>query len=412
MYNQIEVRDALLSVVGWRQRMDAGLTQLLELTTSDSGSYYQEFHALLDLGTIESTTPIFSLMTFNGYSPIVTYAKDDLVGDGVDWYRSLVDANSGNPVNDVTKWVPTNPFTHWLRNKTTAGIYYAINQWILTKFDRKSVRNLLEGNVLLKTTGSIADVIEPTSKNVGMVIVPSRSTNLKTQVLQVAVQFLLTDTITLYLFKSGTVAPVQTEVVTYSVATQVQWVSVTDWYLEPEGSYYLVYDETTLAVGNKAINGLKEHSFNDVDYYPSGRYFDVASFYTTESIATLWDVNQNSITLDSNYGLNLKMSVKCDYTDFIIENKLLFAPLLGDAVALKILEELSVNAHAVVNREQKNAQIQAPVILYEKEGSDERPGGLRKQFQETLAMLSFDMVGLDPVCLPCKKNGVWHGVFK
>jgi hypothetical protein len=111
-------------------------------------------------------------------------------------------------------------------------------------------------------------------------------------------------------------------------------------------------------------------------------------------------------TNTTNYGLNCEITIGCDLTDFIIEQKQLFANVLQKQVAAIALRTLALNPDVRVNRNQSNASKMD--ILYELDGntSSNRPAGLGYELTQAYKALSLNTQGLDRICLTCNNHGV------
>jgi hypothetical protein len=134
--------------------------------------------------------------------------------------------------------------------------------------------------------------------------------------------------------------------------------------------------------------------------------FGVDFSRTSTVSASLWDVDNNQYTYDNNYGLNLDITVSCDITDFIIEQRDLFQDIIAKQVAVDMLKEFAYNANVRTNRHSINAS--RLDILYELDGdsSSMKKSGLNYQLDQAFKAASLSTQGLDRVCLPCKNNGV------
>ena len=60
-------------------------------------------------------------------------------------------------------------------------------------------------------------------------------------------------------------------------------------------------------------------------------------------------------TYNNNYGLNLELTISCDITDFIIEQRMLFQDVIAKQVAVDMLREFAYNANVRTNRHSINA---------------------------------------------------------
>jgi hypothetical protein len=108
-----------------------------------------------------------------------------------------------------------------------------------------------------------------------------------------------------------------------------------------------------------------------------------------------------------NFGLNIQFTMGCDITDLVIRQKGMFANALQKQLASDVLREMAMNPPVRVNRNQAN--ISRMELLYELDGSSDKPGGINYELETTLKALDFDTKGMDRVCLQCKNKGVRYG---
>ena len=100
------------------------------------------------------------------------------------------------------------------------------------------------------------------------------------------------------------------------------------------------------------------------------------------------------------------LTVGCDLTDFIIEQRNIFATALQRQVAAIALRTMAMNPEARVNRNQTN--VSRMEILYELDGNTNgvRPGGLGYELKQAYAALRISTQGIDRICLTCNNHGV------
>ena len=120
----------------------------------------------------------------------------------------------------------------------------------------------------------------------------------------------------------------------------------------------------------------------------------------------MWDIRDNQYIYDNNYGLNLEVTVACDITDFIVEQKSLFTDVLAKQVAVDMLREIAYNANVRTNRHSINAS--RLDILYEIDGdsSSMKKSGLSYQLDMAFKAIKLITTGIDRICMPCKNNGI------
>ena len=119
----------------------------------------------------------------------------------------------------------------------------------------------------------------------------------------------------------------------------------------------------------------------------------------------LWDIAYTMYTNTLNYGLNCEITVGCDLTDFVVEQRAIFQTVIQRQVAAIALRTLAMNPNVRVNRNQSNASKME--ILYELDGNVEgRPGGLGYDLKKAFEALRLDTQGIDRICLSCNNRGV------
>lgn len=377
MYNSSRIKSELIGLIGWKQNEDASGWQLTDLTTSESGSFYNTVHPMLTIDNLISLSKRY----------------DDL-------------SNVESEVNGF--------FTAWLKEKTEEGILEAVDIWLESKFGNRSVKNLLEDDTLFRSTGNIGDFDLNGGDFVGMEFKVTRGRGLMMKVREIGLQFEENQSITIYLFKSGTKTPIKTKVISYTGVGSIQWEDLSEWELKGEGGYWVGYDQS--AISGRSVNGVKDYGYGrgGVVEYPTGRFYEAKGFYFNSYGGELWDVSGNNYTVDTNYGLNFKLDVRCDFTDFIIDQKDIFKRLIWLHVGIKMLEEMVWNPNSNINRNTSNMTKQD--LMYAIEGDTQKTGtgrdiSLTGKREMALAAIAFDESGLNSVCLPCRKRGVKIGAI-
>ena len=101
----------------------------------------------------------------------------------------------------------------------------------------------------------------------------------------------------------------------------------------------------------------------------------------------------------------MELSIGCDLTDFIIQQRAMFATCLQKQMAADVLRTLAMNPEVRVNRNQANASRED--LLYEVDGNPQgRATGLGKELKDAYDALDLDTRGIDRICLTCKPTRV------
>lgn len=375
MYNPELIKSELIGLMGWQQNDDPNGWQLTDVNTSESGVYYNNVHPMLTIDNLISISK-----RYDDFEP------------------------SQGAVNGL--------FSAWLKSKTEEGILEAVDMWLESKFQKRSVKNLLEDDVLFDAASNLDDFDYNGGFFVGMEFTVSRGKGMRMKKRELGLQLEENQTVRIYLFKSGQREAVKFIDVDYNQGGGVQWFTLLDWELIGEGAYWVGYDQS--AITGRSVNGVKDYGFGKggIVQFPTGRHFEAKAIEVDGFTGELWDLSQMNYTVSTNYGLNFRLDVRCDYTSFIIDQKEIFRRLIFLNVGIKLLEEMVWNANSRVNRNESN--MTRADLMYAIEGDTQktrtgRDISLTGKREAALMAIAFDEAGLNRVCLPCRKKGVKIG---
>ena len=368
-------------MIGWRQHYDANQFQIdAGLTNSESGIYYQDLHPMVTLENVRAVSPNFN-----------TSAE----------------------------------FDTWLEEKTKASILKAIRTFWDTKMSEKTANSILENKTIFDGTGRISDLVENQSNLVGFEINVNRSKGVTTKINKVGLQFKGTGVVKLYIMHSSRPDPIKEITATRTRDGGMEWFDLTGAYLPYEsadidsgGSYYLVYDQTEVeANGMQAIKKNRDWSKSPCNscnsseinsYRVWSRYLEVHPFKVSKENGpvVLWDIQDNVYTYETNYGINLQLTIECDVTDIILQQKRSFQNIVGLQVAMDMMREFAYNPQFNIDRQSTNFSKQD--ILYEIDGDSQsyKKSGIKFEFDKALKSIMLDTTNMSRVCFPCGKKGV------
>lgn len=441
MVRAIDIQEKLLHLIGWEQNYDTSDLKISDaLTVSESGLYFQQIHPLLTLQNMSCIAPDFKNMTFEEYNAEKAYSKGNIVNYNELLYKALQNSVGKQPDIESEYWVETNPFSEWLESKTKASIQKAISRYCNEKIVQGTYKTLCENKTLFDGTGRLVDVVKNKKNLVGFEIVPIRAKGVTTKINKIGLQFTEPGEYTLYLMHSSMDAPAKIIKLNKIRKNSIEWFSLNDIYLpyqsddnDAGGSWYLCYFQSELPEGSQAIRKNKDWSKEPcgscsrkelLAWQAWSKYIEVHPFFVNEELVKavsfnddfnedfekqpvhLWDIDNNQYTYDNNYGLNLEITVACDITDFIIEQRTLFQDIIAKQVAVDMLREFAYNANVRTNRHSINAS--RLDILYEVDGdsSSMKKSGLSYQLDMAFKAINISTQGIDRVCLPCKNNGI------
>jgi len=443
-----EIQEGLLHLIGWRQSYDSKDGVISEaLTQSESGLYYQDMHPLLTLQNLQSIAPDFNNISYPVHSTEIAYAKGVVVTDNDKHYKSLRLVPENTEITNKDYWVETNPFSEWLETKTKASITKAINSYVNEKVAKGTYKTLCEKKTLFDGTGRIYDTIKNKNNLVGFEIIPIRAKGVTTKINRIGLQFDSIGQYTIYIMHSSLSTPYYVEKFIKTKANSMEWFTPKqELYLPYEsdeidagGSWYICYMQSQLQEGSQAIRKSRDWSKGPCNEcsrheYEAWRiwskYIEVHPFYVNGEFVTeshtvfsndfnndytklkirLWDIENNLYDYSTNYGLNLDITIACDITDFIIEQKAMFTDYISKSLAVDFLREFAYNPNVRTNRHSINAS--RPDILYEIDGdsSSMKKSGLSYQLELALKTIQVSTEGIDRVCLPCVNHGIKYRV--
>lgn len=425
-----DIQEKLLRLIGWEQNYDTSDLKISDaLTVSESGLYFQQIHPLLTLQNMSCIAPDFNNITFPEYNSEKEYSKGNVVDYQGTQYKALQKAQGKQPDIESEYWVETNLFSEWLESKTKASIQKAIARYCNEKTVEGTNKPLCESRTLFDGTGRLVDTVKNKKNLVGFEIIPVRAKGVTTKINKICLQFTKAGEYTLYLMHSSMDAPVKIIKLNKIRDNSAEWFTVDDLYLpyqsednDAGGSWYLCYFQSELPEGSQAIRKDKDWSKEPcgscsrrelLAWMAWSKYLEIHPFFVNEELINtedeslhLWDVENNQYTYDNNYGLNLEVTVSCDITDFIVEQRMMFQDVIAKQVAVDMLREFAYNSNVRTNRHSINAS--RLDILYEVDGdsSSMKKSGLSYQLDMAFKAIKLSTSGIDRVCLPCRNNGI------
>jgi len=312
MFTANKIADGLLGIVGFRQP-------------------YNPAYAVLDAENVLSTSGLFV-----NDNP---YAKIEFIKDNQD-YKDISDEDFNILLKDMQK----------------SSIISVCNQ-VFNEFD------FIDRNVIYKNASNKTNVETLPDGFVGYKVKVSNAKNTAVSINRVILDFDGTGEINLLLFNTGKKEVVETKTIEIVSDNQVEELN---WTLDNSGTtykgdYYIGYITNGISVSpfkREWNNANVMSSFKGlciekifVDGHASNELFDL----------TLID------GLSQDTGLNLDMSVYDDYTDFILNNKMLFAKAISLDFTIRCLQMYVSSIRS--NSNERKAQELYQKIMIEIEGT-------------------------------------------
>ena len=316
----------------------------------------------------------------------------------------------------------------FITQQTLSGIAQTVQTFLQIKGLLKESKSLLERRTFFDGAGRLTNYQQPQGKLVGFEINPVRSMGVTAKVERIGLQMTgATGVVRVYLFHSSQVDPIYVQDLEFTKENGgFQWFDMKDWYMpyiseknNSGGSWYLVYNQNDLPENMLAINVAKDWSrepcmtcnagsveaWRELTKYLMISPFKVDALETFAEYPEMWDIESNIYTNTANYGLNVEVSVACDLTQFIIDQRAMFATVLQRQLAYQLLRTMAMNPDVRTNRNQSNVSQQG--ILYELDGNPQgRATGLGYELKKAYEALDLDTRDIDRICLTCRPIGV------
>lgn len=419
MYIQTTVIDCLKNLVGFRQNDNPDYPTLVpSLLTTETGLYFQDAHPLLTIENIDQCARNFDHYSFPNYAAGSTYSTGQRVRFSGLVYESLVDSNTGNqPDTSPIQWTEVNLLSQFLISMVEAGVNDVAKFLFIDKKIREITKTIFENVLLFTGVGSLADKVIKRDRFVGFAIELKDHNNLQTIINRIGMQF---DTVNpafdLYVFHTSRTDPIAT------LQFNVTGPNNFSWHTPTTGSIpTLEYHSRDYDVGGLFIIGYyeedlvgqaidKEYNFNrepcgscnrlNLDYYRKwSEFMNITPIEVSSgNIGTkgqLFDINNLGYTYHENFGLNLDLTVRCDISDFICQERTVFTDAVYYSVAKNLIRMIAFNVRE--NDVSKQVKQEALVEL-------EREFGISTSVKRAMKALSFDFSDLNTACLPCNQQ--------
>lgn len=439
MYRIKEIQDKLLHLVGWDQYPDPHQRIEWSLTQSDTGLYFQEAHPLLTLNNLRTIMPPEWVIQYKEWVAVLPYTVGERVRRNDTIYICMI-ANTGEDPGDddfnadyeggsygTHFWRIYDPLSDYLEKLTRTGITKVVQDFTRKKNLNQESRNFFEYRQIFQGHGRASATAPKNDNIVGIEICNVKSMGVSTQINRVGLQMIGgAGPVKLYLFHSGTVEPVKTFTVNVEAGPgYFQWFDLPDFFLDFRGGgrWYLCYDQGQIPLMMDGINvnrdwsaepcttctGEDLHAWRDLMKYVTFMPFRAVKPAGFDGNPTLWDPAGMVYTNTENYGINMQITVGCDLTDFIVQQRYAFKDAVQLMVGVVALRTLAMNPDVNVSRNQLN--VSHLEITYELDGSrdNNRANSIGEQLDQAMKALEIDTKGLDPLCLKCKSTGVKYG---
>lgn len=422
-----DIQRSLQGLVGFRNEIgDNALSDMM--CESESGLYFQDEHPLLTLDNIRKTAPLELNTIVQEWRADHEYTQGEIVQHSEVKYICMADTES-EPNIENQSWQAVGDFDVYLHNKVNASISKVVTRWMEEKKTELATKTLLDNRYLFSNAGRIGDTIEKKGRIVGIELQTPRYASVSTKISKIGLQMKGKGKTKLYLFHSSNPNPIKTIEVERTQDGMMQWFAMDDIILpyvsesnDAGGVWYIVYWEDDIGemqaikknydFAKQPCSTCNQYEYNNYEAW--SKYLGVSPFYAMPSdkeSRTLWDIEDNIYTNACNYGINLQVSVECDLTGFVIEQKKIFANAISKQFALDMLSTMYYNGNERINFTAQNGNFEKIAFDIEGDSQSRYKGGIRHELDKAIQALKIETNGIDKICLQCRKRGIRVGTI-
>jgi hypothetical protein len=421
-----DIQRSLQGLVGFRNEWgDNALSDMM--CESESGLYFQDEHPMLTLSNLRNTAPLELNTIVQEWRADHEYSKGEIVKYS-DELKYIAQRNTTEEPT-INDWENIGDFDVYLHNKVNASISKVVTRWMEEKKTELSTKTLLDNRYLFSNAGRIADTIEKKGRIVGIELQAPRYASVSTKISKIGLQMKGKGKTKLYLFHSSNPNPIKTIEVERTQDGMMQWFAMDDIILpyvsemnDAGGVWYIVYWEDDLCemqaikkdydFAKQPCSTCNQYEYNNYEAW--SKYLGVSPFYAMPSdkeSRTLWDIEDNIYTNACNYGMNLQVSVECDLTGFVIEQKKIFANAISKQFALDMLSTMYYNGNERINFTAQNGNFEKIAFDIEGDSQSRYKGGIRHELDKAIQALKIETNGIDKICMQCRKRGIRVGAI-
>jgi len=426
MYDVTAVQDSFLTLNGWRDTPDTDYPRLgASIKVSDSGKYYNDVagHPLVTIENVDAVAPDFDNYPASDWLIATAYLAGAWVRRGKTVYEAIQNSTGKDPLTEVTYWKTL--LSSYIENLTRASVDRVVSTIMTNKRLNHGTKALLNSVLLFDGTANVTDRIIRQGRFVGFEITMKNYKSMRARVDQIGLQITHAGTFTVYLFHSSQQTAIKTKEVTTTKPNSMEWFTLSQFDLythaattDGGGRYYLGYFENDLPgqalqkkvdlYGGTLCSTCLTGRYNFEAYRAYSKYLTIRPVSIENSAldgVNLPSLDSPGYETNQNYGLNAFITVQCDFTGLLIQNRLLLAEVLKRHVMVDVLRLIAFSTRSDANLERIR-----PLAMMELK-SEFKDSGMEAQLERELKAIDLDTSGHDSPCLNTPGSGIKMGAI-
>jgi len=302
-------------------------------------------------------------------------------------------------------------FSDYLRKKRINSIEKLIDNIYTAKQLNENSKELLSEVRLYEGSGNFLNKIIKQNRFVGFKIDMIQS-DLSLMIKSIGLQLTeLNPNFKLYVYHTSKLEPIGTIDIIHNKAVSFSWFTIATQILpEIKGSYYIGYYESDL-IGqaiyrdnnltvSPACNSCSPVNYNLFQSW--SKFVNLQSFYVDidnlNNDKTKWTTESEVYINNTNFGLNLQISVICDLSGLFCRNKELFRDALGKQLTVDFLNEIAYS-----NRDN---QLREKLVQMAFIALGDETNGVKKELEKAVKAINYGTSDINQLCLPCQNNAL------
>ena len=433
MRNLEKIVEALEPQVRFNQNVRPDIPKLGESLTEPPEARLIE-HPLLTGENLYHSGPNIENWPWPDWDIAESYNIGDRVrASDTEIYESLTEPNTANdPVSSPSDWELLDLFTEYLEEKRKEAIRTLVYDIFNRKKNDRITKEQLDHLAIFNGVAAVSDRVIKRSRFVGFEIRLLQANNLRLVIDSLSTQFTAAQSpLTFYLFHDSQDQAIAEFDISITKPVSREWHNLTKivradtgkypfarenelYYQDLErdldsGVYYLGYYEDDLS--GQAIetrynfargpncggcSRYNAHAYRKYSQYIQLRAISVTSNALGASPEDLFDVRRVTKNLDTNFGLNLRLSTYCDLSAWLIERPELFADGIKRQLEVDLVKQIvnTISSNYITEQIKESGRI---ALQGENLGGE----GMLSQLEKSKEGLGLELSDIQSsVCLP------------
>jgi len=401
IYDRTNIVENFRGLIGFKPSFDASnATAKIDesLKQSQSGQYLNSLHSYFTPEVFSNVANNYAEYSVSAWSNTTGYLKDDVVMYNAAYYVALRATTGGQPASSPSDWQKTTLLSRWVQDKYDGAVLATVDA-LMEANKLEGQGKELKGNLaLFDGEGLKSNTITKSGRFVGFEIDITQP-NISVTLQRMGMQLTQGATVPIHIIYNGVDTVINP---TFNGNSRFNYQDVTPiTFFDGMGPIQIGYYEDDL--GPASAIYVNNQTFSQSPCYTcgssdTGRRSTWGKWINVTPISILDD--ETAEHYDTNFGMNLTFSFRCDLSDILIREKMSLVPALKAMLKVTFMEAIAAN---VRNNQQAD---QTQVLVYNQLRDYQHPSNPYTELKRAIKALQFEFSNINPDCLPCKTGGI------